>query len=45
MSNKNPNRVYTKEFVQETLKLVREENCRVGDVAKSLGLPHSTIHG
>ncbi len=45
MSNKKPNREYTKEFIQETLKLVREEHRSVGDVAKSLGVPHSTSHG
>jgi len=44
MSSKQSNRVYTSEFIQETLKLVREEKRSVGNVAKSLGVPHSTIH-
>ena len=44
MSAKKPNRTYTSEFIQETLKLVREEKRSVGKVAKSLGVPHSTIH-
>jgi transposase len=44
MSNKNPNREYTKEFIQDMLKLHREENRSVHDVAKNPCVPHSTIH-
>ena len=44
MSSKQPNRVYTSEFIQQTLKLVREEKRSVGNVANSLGVPNSTIH-
>jgi hypothetical protein len=40
MSNKKPNREYTKEFIQETLKLVREEIRSVGDVVKSIPAQH-----
>lgn len=45
MSDKKSNRVYTNEFIQEAMQLVRKEQRSANDVAESLGIPHSTLRG
>jgi transposase-like protein len=38
MSDKKSNRVYTSEFIQEAMQLVRKEQRSTNDVAESLGI-------
>lgn len=45
MSDKKSNRVYSTEFIQDSLQLVRTEKRSVPDVARSLGIPVGTLRG
>jgi transposase len=45
MSDKKSNRNYTPEFIQEAMQLVRKEKRTAPNVAKSLGIPSSTLRG
>jgi transposase-like protein len=43
MADKKSNRTYTKEFIQQATQLVRQEKRSVPSVARSLGIPGSTL--
>ncbi len=45
MSDKKSNRVYSTEFIQDSLQLVRKEKRSVPNVARSLGIPFGTLRG
>jgi len=45
MSDKKSNREYSREFIQEAMQLVLKEKRSAPNVAKSLGMPSSTLRG